>query len=272
GIIWLPNGETTSEIIIETAGIYSVTASNACGGFSDSTKAISLQTPSAWFGNDTIICLGGQIQFAIQDQQLSNYFWSTGETDTSIIVLEQGNYSLIVSNTCGGDTNNIFLTVHENTYAFATDTIFISNADTIIISGTDSALSEAEGYLWSTNETTPSITVSEPGTYYLTVSDTIGCKATDSIIVALIKYPASGVLPLQDVLIYPNPFSNELIISGLQGNEEIRVLDVLGREIQLYYLVKENRIQLSFRDEAFGLYFIHINRGKELKVVKVVKA
>lgn len=268
GIIWAPYGETTPEITIETAGIYSVTASNACGGFSDSTKAVSLQTPTAWFGNDTIICLGGQIQFAIQNQQLANYFWSTGASDTSIIVDEQGDYWLIVNNTCGGDTNHIFLTIHENTLQFATDTLFILKGDSITLSGPGSTLSVAE--VWSTNETTPSITVSEFGTYFLTVTDKIGCMATDSITVAQ-KDTGSGILPFQDILIYPNPFSDELTIFGLQGNEEIRVLDVLGRKIQLSSLVKENWVQLNFKGQAYGLYFIYIKRGKELKVVKVVK-
>ncbi len=282
GIIWSPNGETTSEITIETAGVYGVTASNACGEFADSTRAIYLQTPTVYFGNDTIICLGEQILFSIQNQQLSNNLWSTGVTDTSITVWEQGNYSLIVSNICGSDTNSIFLEVHENIFAFATDTFFISNSDSIIISTSE----EYESYDWSTNESTASITVSEIGTYYLTVTDTIGCKATDSIIVA-IKDSASGVLPLQDILIYPNPFSDNLTISGLQGDEEIKVVDVLGRIIFATYLKdgmvqvtnpiaiglhqQGDCIQLSFELQTFGLYFIYIKRGTEFKVFKVVK-
>jgi len=48
-------------------------------------------------------------------------------------------------------------------------------------------------YLWSTGETTQSITVTEPGEYTVTVSDCIGCKATDKVVIEVIN-PKAYVL------------------------------------------------------------------------------
>ena len=46
-----------------------------------------------------------------------------------------------------------------------------------------SAPSSAVTYAWSTGATTPSITVSNPGTFTVTVTDCAGCTATDQVVV-----------------------------------------------------------------------------------------
>lgn len=44
-------------------------------------------------------------------------------------------------------------------------------------------LSNFDKYLWSTGETTPQITVTLPGTYTLTATNSFGCTTTENIIV-----------------------------------------------------------------------------------------
>ena len=51
------------------------------------------------------------------------------------------------------------------------------------------------GYLWSNNDTTSSIAVINAGTYTLQITDTNGCKATDSIIITDSACPQYVYLP-----------------------------------------------------------------------------
>ncbi|MEZ4850981.1 MAG: T9SS type A sorting domain-containing protein [Bacteroidia bacterium] len=67
--------------------------------------------------------------------------------------------------------------------------IQICTADTAIIGPTVSGGTLPVTYLWSTGETTATIGVSLPGTYYLTVVDANGCMALDTIDVSLLALP-----------------------------------------------------------------------------------
>ncbi len=63
---------------------------------------------------------------------------------------------------------------------FIVDNLF----DTIVCSSNQFTLSEPaiyQGYLWSTGETSNSITVDQPGNYFVSVSDGFGCESIDSI-------------------------------------------------------------------------------------------
>ena len=70
-------------------------------------------------------------------------------------------------------------------------------ADATICSGTSATFSAGEGYasyLWSTGDTTSSITTTDGGTYWVEVSNEFGCFTSDSVIVTVKEFPGKPVI------------------------------------------------------------------------------
>ena len=148
---------------------------------------------------DSAKCEGESASFFVSatgDKPL-NYQWQkddvniTGATDSifvvnSVTVDTAGNYCCIVSNNGGSDTSSIkVLTV------YTLPNVNIIGSDTACGS---TVLDEGYGipgdiYLWSTGETTQMITVTESGTYTLSVIDGNGCEGSDTIEVVIYPLP-----------------------------------------------------------------------------------
>jgi gliding motility-associated-like protein len=62
------------------------------------------------------------------------------------------------------------------------DTLTVCGASTTL----DATNTAAGNYLWNTGATSPTLDVTNSGTYFVTVTDTSGCSATDSIYVSVI--------------------------------------------------------------------------------------
>ena len=75
------------------------------------------------------------------------------------------------------------------------------------------------------------------------------------------------------VTVYPNPVKNQVYIrfEG-QHQVDIRILDLLGKEIDLQFLKngKSNKI-ISTSDLANGIYFLELTEGNKKVVKKLVK-
>lgn len=113
----------------------------------------------------------------------SSYSWNTSAT-TQTIVAGAGTYSV---------------TVDQGSGCLSLDTVVISYAPTVTVLGngsfcqgsSDILSSSLTGisYTWSTGATTPSISVSAPGTYCVTVVDSLGCASEDCFATTLIPAP-----------------------------------------------------------------------------------
>ena len=127
-----------------------------------------------WFGN--------LVPMTIENpNQEIEYLWSTGETTQSITVTESGDYEVTVT-----DCNN----------CSATDTVKVSIGKATADAGADEAICKGEEitlsvtgegtYLWSTGETTKTITVSPDNTTeYSVVVTKNHCEATDQVMVSV---------------------------------------------------------------------------------------
>ena len=180
---WLPNGETTADILVTSPGSYSVTASNGCGDFVDSTVAINVHTPNVNLGNDTHICIGDTLQLgnlSMGAYEPASYTWSTGEVSQLIEITQANTYTLTLSNDCGTAIDNIIVeTVDTPLINLGNDTT-ICLGDPFFLSTTTSVYNT---YLWSTGESSTSITVYDAGQYSLSVTNACGTYS-DSLLLA----------------------------------------------------------------------------------------
>ncbi len=178
------NGNTTYYTQVTTGGNYSVTVTDA-NGCSATDDATVTENPAPEIAlNDTGFCQGSSVTLEVQNGYAS-YIWNTGETTNSITVQQQGGYSVTVTNSYGC-TAIAQATVTEfplpqsglpDTAGFCQNTSYTIQANTGYSS-----------YLWNTGATTDNISVTQSGTYYVTITDNNNCQTEDSIVI--IEFPA----------------------------------------------------------------------------------
>ena len=117
-------------------------------------------------------------------QGAATYLWSTGETTSSITVTTAGIYNVTVTDSDNGCTvTSVDVTIEEDilapTVTVIPDATELTCADTSIDIVATPTVQGAATYLWSTGETTSSITVTTAGIYNVTVTDSDnGCTVT----------------------------------------------------------------------------------------------
>ena len=178
GNLW-SNGATTQSITVNQAGSYTVTAtSGQCSGTSSATTVVVNPQPAAptvTASGPTTFCQGGSV--TLTSSSATGNLWSNGATTQSITVSQAGTYSVTVtSNGCTATSSATTVTVTS----VPAPTVTASGPTTFCQGGSVTLTSSsATGNLWSNGATTQSITVSQAGTYSVTVTSN-GCTATSS--------------------------------------------------------------------------------------------
>ncbi|MDP2387888.1 MAG: gliding motility-associated C-terminal domain-containing protein [Bacteroidota bacterium] len=166
-------GSTSSSIVVNTAGMYFVDVSVGGCIFHDTINIFSGPAVPTLLGNDTTLCIGPVALDAFIAG--ATYIWSTGSTNSSIVVNTAGIYFVDVS--LGGcafhDTINI-LGSPAAPNLLGNDTTLCLGPVTL-----DAFIAGAT-YMWSTGSTSSSIVVNSAGMYFVDVS-TSGCTFRDTI-------------------------------------------------------------------------------------------
>ncbi|HEY4788177.1 MAG TPA: gliding motility-associated C-terminal domain-containing protein [Bacteroidales bacterium] len=107
--------------------------------------------------------------------------WSTGSTDSSILISQPGYYKakVILPNGCKAE-DSTYLSVYPKP-------VFSLGKDTMVCEGQSIILDpkvEVSSYVWSTGETTPTISVNaKSGLVWARLTDIHGCSFIDSVLV-----------------------------------------------------------------------------------------
>ena len=124
----------------------------------------------------------------IPDTAAITYLWSTGDTSATITVNKSGDYKVIVENKAGcSDSSTINVSVFPIPEVKFLGKTSYCPGESIKISLAD----KYESYLWSTQETTSSITVSRSDNFNVIVTDSNGCNGFGSITIT--QNPSSVV-------------------------------------------------------------------------------
>ena len=176
-------GETTQSIIVTPANTttYTVRVFNDNCGDTDEVIVNVYSMVSANAGNDVAICENSSTILTASGG--TDYLWSTGETTQSITVSPNSTtaYTVIVSNAMDSDTDDVLVTVNPNPTASAGVNVSIFEGESTMLTASGGGT-----YLWSTGETTQSITVSPNSTTTYSVIVLLNdCEDTDSVIVTV---------------------------------------------------------------------------------------
>lgn len=225
---WSTN-ETTQSIVVRQPGSYTVQVSDgiSCGGTSAATVVTvnPLPTASITASTSTAICVGSSVVLTATPG--ASYQWSTGATTQSITVMQAGSYTVTVSDgTCTATSAATTVTVSPLPSA----TITVSGPTAVCQSGGGSTVltaSTGASYVWSTGAATQSITVTQPGSYTVQVSNgTCTATSTPTVIGAspaptqptVTQSTAGGVTTLTSSATSGNQwYRNGIAIAGATG-------------------------------------------------------
>jgi gliding motility-associated-like protein len=128
-------------------------------------------------GSDTTICDGAQVTLSVASGYSQT--WSTGETVPSINVTKTGLYKVTLTNGQCTVKDSINVKVLEQPKVNFPDTLIVCTA-----TGKLDSKNPNFHVLWSTGDTTSTITVSQTGLYSVHVNNE-KCKAADSVFVRM---------------------------------------------------------------------------------------
>jgi len=174
-------GDTRQQITVFTKGIYTVTGTmaNQCKSY-DTLKVVNVwPLPKVSLNHNNELC-NGETRI-LNAGNFATYQWQDGSTHALYPATGKGTY---------------YVTVTDNNHCQASDTVHITTirplpanflpADTAICSYWKIQLKPLQSYsdyLWSNNASTSSITISQPGIYWLQVTDGHSCTGVDTILV-----------------------------------------------------------------------------------------
>jgi len=163
------------------------------------------------------------------------YLWNNGVTSYTISNIAAGTYYVTV--TSGTDTTTDSVTVAGDPTPIAVTVVADSGSD----HGTGMATISVSGgippytYRWNNGDTTTTIDSLAPGTYRVFITDSLGCRTNDSVVIANL---AAGIANTSEVApklsLFPNPTNNQLnvvIESTVSLNIRMEVVDITGKVI-----------------------------------------
>ncbi|MBI4647730.1 MAG: gliding motility-associated C-terminal domain-containing protein [Bacteroidia bacterium] len=179
------NQSITISPLSTTTYIVTVTTIYGCSASDSVIVNVAAEIVASINVTQSTVCAGDSTQ--LQAIGGTSYIWNIGETTQIITVAPPSTtiYSVTVSDNFGcSDIAQIQIDV--------TDSIIVVITPPVICAGESATLSVSSGssYLWSTSETTQSITVSPPSTttYSVTVTDA-GCTGSTSVVVTVGAIP-----------------------------------------------------------------------------------
>ena len=183
--LWTPGGATTRKITVNSSGSYSVSVTdlNGCSAQSLGVSVVvnPLPVPTITPGGPTTFCEGGQVTLDA-GTGFAQYLWSNGSNTRSISVTAPGSYSVTVWTGAGCSGTSAAVTVSVNLppapKVVALEATTFCNGDSVHLD----AGTGYSSYLWSNGRRTQIITVKNPGTYAVTVTDANGCTGTSAAV------------------------------------------------------------------------------------------
>lgn len=188
------NNVTGQLINVNAADDYSVTVTTfeGCVGTSVDVTVVVNPLPVVDLGPDTVICTGAVYQLDAGNAG-ADYSWSTFEITQTINVTTTGLYEVDVTdqNGCTG-SDAVGVTVSD-----LLDPVIVASGPVTFCAGGLVTLDAGAGesYLWSTGETTQTITVTTPGLVDVLVTDEFGCGGTDDETITVLQLPNAVIQP-----------------------------------------------------------------------------
>jgi hypothetical protein len=261
-----------------TAATYTVIGNN---GICANTKTVSVSIGTSLsigvVSTSSALCAGSSATLTASGAATS-YSWLPSGSGTSIVVTPTAGatYTVAGSNGACFGANTIAIAVN----ALPTVSITLSSATNTVCTNQGTITTTASGastYTWvpfASNATVVTVaTPTTPGAYSIGVTGTssLGCTKTQTItlVVSVCTGILNNTIESNDASVYPNPFTNEVTISGVNG--PIEVINTLGQVVLTANVSEKETINTT--NLAKGIYFIKVKNAdtKSTQTIKVIK-
>ncbi|MCF6170628.1 MAG: T9SS type A sorting domain-containing protein [Bacteroidales bacterium] len=153
------------------------------------------QKPDIQLGSDTSFCEGDPLLLDA-GEGFDSYLWSNGDTTMTTTVYLAGDYSCYVTNGPGCGNSDTVAVV-----ALPKPVIDLGN-DVALCAGGFYTIDAGPGYtsyLWPNGSTQQTYSVETSGTYWVEVTNDVGCAARDSLTVTFYPNPVADAGPVQTI-------------------------------------------------------------------------
>jgi hypothetical protein len=222
--------------------------------------------------SNSTICSGQSVTLTASGA--TTYTWASGSNSIQLIInpTTTSSYSLVGANAACTSSISYIQNVAQN------PTLTISQTKTLICVGETATLTGngANTYTWNTGPNTSQFVVSPTVTATYTLIGSNGnCVATNTVLQNVTN--CTGIinndLINDDVIAYPNPFTNVLNVknNGSVNDVTIKLMDVYGRVVEVFNLQSNNTININTEALNRGFYFLSINSDDKVITKKLVK-
>jgi hypothetical protein len=225
-------------------------------------------------GNDTSIMAGESITLDAGNG-FSNYLWSDNTTGPTLNATATGEYYVTITdsgNCVYSDTISINVLCPPSTLSLGNDTAISSGQTLILDAGVHAA------YLWSNGDTTQTTAITTDGIYDVTVTDSNGCKYSDTISVSLLSSIADLKANKNNLLVFPNPAKDKVSFTFVLKEKaaiEILIYNGLYREVVAVvagenYAAGKHTVNYNIQQLPAGVYYYKFKSGKTTTAGKLV--
>lgn len=159
-------GSSDPVLTVNESGVYWVTASNSCFSVSDTAEVLLISFPEPLLPEDISLCEGETATIS-SAFTLGDINWNTGVSGPEITVGTSGTYTVDID--YAGCRASDFITVDVTPALFVNlDDAVLCESESIVLDATDA---NATNYSWSNGSSSPEITVSTEGTFWVELTN-----------------------------------------------------------------------------------------------------
>lgn len=272
---WVGTSNTSTYVTSVGPGTYTCIVTDGLGctdtvttvlAVSDLSASATASNPLCYgtnTGSVTVTATGGTGPYA--------YDWAGSTTSGTVLSgLSEGSYSVVVTDAYGCSTT-ASASVNEPA-AWS-----VSAAVTPAVFGADGAIdlivNGASGpyiYSWDNNATTQDLNNLDGGTYVITITDSVGCTYTDSIVVNSLV--GLAINDLNAVQIFPNPSNGNFFIASPALNSVV-LYNQFGQKVSLELnTLNEGKYQVNTQQLANGSYVLELQSNDAVvrKAIQII--
>lgn len=277
-------GDTTSSIIVNQPGTYSVIVTGP-GGCTASDTMIFSYFNSAFveIGQPVVNC--GSTTLTIQNPQPGvNYLWSNGSVGVSAVITQSGRV-IVQATTPDGciayDTTDVTIYPEIHAGIGGLDTLYLNVPAQLV----DASFPNPTSWIWIISDggyytvQNPIHTFSNEGTYSITLIASNGfCSDTTYKLVQVVKEPEVSKeqwKSLQSLKVYPNPNNGTFIVQAefsTLNSVQIELYNSLGQVVYNKNIGETFNLQTQIYLENLspGVYHLKLNSDKGYAIMKLI--